>query len=174
MEENLNLKIQGNNKNLSIILISLCFLFCLTLWIVIGMPPAENINLFFILGTFTFLSLTFLGVTLCKNSQEDNEERFTPKGMYDEDPKLITVGGIGSRFYRVPNHPYVKYRFICFLYFPLIPIECYYAKSEGRGYQWYGYAKWNTQEIIGLYLMWFGGIPTVMFLLYSIYSIFNL
>ena len=173
MEENLNLKIKGNKKKISIIFNSLSFLFCLTFWIVFGMSPESNINLFFILGTFTFLSLTFLGVTMCKNSQEDNEERFTPKGMFDEEPLLLTIGGFGFKFYKVPNHPYVKYRFVCIFYFPIFPIECYYAKSDGGGYQWYGYAKWNAQEVIGIYLMWFGGIPTVMFLLYSIFGLFN-
>lgn len=135
----------------------------------------NNVYITAILGLLSFGNLWLAGRFLCMSVHPNgNEERFIPKGQYDEDPKLVTFYGFGTRFYGVTKNPHIHYRFISMFFLPFYPIECYTARKYQGGYQWIGFAEPHKREIAGIILKCWGGVIASFFLVFCIALIINL
>lgn len=134
-------------------------IFLLIAWILV-MLLWDKREASFIMCTLAFGSFFFSGCYISNYVQKEiaPNDRIIPLDEYDEEPKLTTINGFGTRLIPVTGNPYVKYQFFCALFLPVFPLDCYAAIPENNGYRWIGTAEWNTLEVIAIYMQWWGGI----------------
>ena len=89
----------------------------------------------------------------------DYSNRFSPIENEEDVPVLMTVNGFGSRMVKPLGDLDVRYQFMCILFVPILPVDCFVAEKEGfKEYKISGFAEWNGLEILSIYCLWWGAI----------------
>lgn len=133
--------------------------------------------------------LTFIGIVLsCYNSNQgyyvkplDNKTPFV--GSDNKNNKMGTYNNFGTLFigdFRQVASTHVSYFFVSF-FLPIFPIGCYRvtkgattgtSRRQTTQYKIHGSEKWKFLEVLGIYLIYYGGMTLLVGLVWLLTLIF--